>query len=53
MALSFSCRLSVMETITIFIDGGSRRNPGPAAIDVYVVDVNNPFTVGVRAIDQN
>ncbi len=27
-----------METVTIFTDGGSRGNPGPAAIGVYIVD---------------
>lgn len=27
-----------MEQITIFTDGGSRGNPGPAGIGVYVVD---------------
>ena len=27
-----------MDTITIFTDGGSRGNPGPAAIGVQVVD---------------
>ena len=27
-----------MEKITIFTDGGSRGNPGPAAIGVYIVD---------------
>ncbi len=27
-----------METITIFTDGGSRGNPGPAAIGVYIAD---------------
>ena len=27
-----------MKTITIFTDGGSRGNPGPAAIGVHVVD---------------
>lgn len=30
-----------METITIFTDGGSRGNPGPAGIGVYIVDANN------------
>lgn len=27
-----------METITIFTDGGSRGNPGPAAIGVQIID---------------
>lgn len=27
-----------METVTIFTDGGSRGNPGPAAIGVHIVD---------------
>tara|TARA_B100000508_G_scaffold41634_1_gene32504 strand:+ start:70 stop:486 length:417 start_codon:yes stop_codon:yes gene_type:complete len=27
-----------METVTIFTDGGSRGNPGPAAIGVQIVD---------------
>jgi ribonuclease HI len=27
-----------METITIFTDGGSRGNPGPAAIGVHMID---------------
>ena len=27
-----------METITIFTDGGSRGNPGPSAIGVYITD---------------
>ena len=27
-----------METITIFTDGGSRGNPGPSAIGVYIID---------------
>lgn len=27
-----------MKTVTIFTDGGSRGNPGPAAIGVYIVD---------------
>jgi ribonuclease HI len=34
----FSVSLTGMETITIFTDGGSRGNPGPAAIGVYIVD---------------
>jgi len=29
-----------METITIFTDGGSRGNPGPAAVGVYITDAN-------------
>lgn len=29
-----------METITIFTDGGSRGNPGPAAIGVYILDAH-------------
>lgn len=29
-----------METITIFTDGGSRGNPGPAAIGVHIVDAS-------------
>ena len=29
-----------METITIFTDGGSRGNPGPAAIGVQILDQN-------------
>lgn len=29
-----------MEKITIFTDGGSRGNPGPAAVGVYIVDGN-------------
>ncbi len=27
-----------MKTITLFTDGGSRGNPGPAAIGVYIID---------------
>ena len=27
-----------METITIFSDGGSRGNPGPSAVGVYILD---------------
>ncbi len=27
-----------METITIFTEGGSRGNPGPAAVGVHIVD---------------
>ena len=30
------CR--IMKKITVFTDGGSRGNPGPAAIGVYVTD---------------
>lgn len=29
-----------METVTIFTDGGSRGNPGPAAIGVQILDGN-------------
>lgn len=29
-----------METITIHTDGGSRGNPGPAAIGVYITDAS-------------
>ena len=29
-----------METITLFTDGGSRGNPGPAAIGVHIVDAS-------------
>lgn len=29
-----------MEKITIFTDGGSRGNPGPAAIGAYIIDSN-------------
>lgn len=39
---SFFCaRLWGMKTITIYTDGGSRGNPGPAAIGVYMVDAKN------------
>jgi ribonuclease HI len=31
-------RLCIMKKITIFTDGGSRGNPGPAAIGVQVID---------------
>lgn len=34
----FCDSLTHMENITIFTDGGSRGNPGPAAIGVYMVD---------------
>lgn len=30
-----------MEKITIYTDGGSRGNPGPAAIGVYMIDEAN------------
>ncbi|MCA9359326.1 ribonuclease HI family protein [Candidatus Kaiserbacteria bacterium] len=30
-----------MQKITIFTDGGSRGNPGPAAIGAYIVDAND------------
>ena len=29
-----------METVTIFTDGGSRGNPGPAAVGAQLVDAN-------------
>jgi ribonuclease HI len=29
-----------METVTIFTDGGSRGNPGPAAVGVHMVDAS-------------
>lgn len=34
-----------METITIFTDGDSRGNPGPAAIGVYILDVDQTVLV--------
>lgn len=30
-----------MNTVTIFTDGGSRGNPGPAAVGVYIIDADN------------
>ena len=38
-----------MEHITIFTDGGSRGNPGPAAIGVYVVDTNDTVVLEHKA----
>lgn len=39
-----------MNNISIFTDGGSRGNPGPAAIGVYIVDdkANKLFAIGKR-----
>ena len=36
-----------METITIFTDGGSRGNPGPAAIGVHVVNADGKMLMQV------
>ena len=29
-----------MKTVTIFTDGGSRGNPGPAAVGAYIIDAD-------------
>lgn len=37
-----------MEKITIYTDGGSRGNPGPAAVGVYIVDAAGAVLAEVR-----
>ncbi len=37
-----------MQKITIFTDGGSRGNPGPAGIGVYMIDENDKVVCEVK-----
>jgi len=42
-----------MESITIFTDGGSRGNPGPAAIGVYITDATGAVVKEVSEVIGN
>ncbi len=36
-----------MEEVNIFTDGGSRGNPGPAGIGVYITDQNGKEIISI------